>query len=144
MIQVIVRIAAAGIVANPIVIVVDVRGVRMIGPITEGATAILRAAVLSPIPRCAIFGCAIVVSTIFWRVILRSVWRRPVLGNVAAPNIVSTTAALASMLRTSAAGWDQRSRGKREQQREQGSEVLHNVLRKESSHGREEGLRGFS
>jgi hypothetical protein len=41
-----------------------------------------------------------------------------VLGNVAAPNIVSTTAALASVLRTSAAGWDKRSRGKREEQRE--------------------------
>ncbi len=113
MIQVIVRVAAAGIVANPIVIVVDVRGVRMIGPITEGATAVLRPTVLSPILLGAIFGCAIVVSAI-----LRSVWRRPVLGNVAAPNIVSTTAALASVLCTSAAGLDKRSCGKRKEQRE--------------------------
>jgi hypothetical protein len=37
---------------------------------------------------------------------------------VAAPNIVSTAAALASMLRASAAGWDKRSCGKREEQRE--------------------------
>jgi len=115
---VIVRVAAAGIVANPIVIVVDVRGVRMIGPITEGATAVLRPTVLSPILLGAIFGCAIVVSAILGRAILRSVWRRPVLGNVAAPNIVSTTAALASVLCTSAAGLDKRSCGKRKEQRE--------------------------
>jgi hypothetical protein len=41
-----------------------------------------------------------------------------VLGNVAAPNIVSTTAALASVLCTSAAGLDKRSCGKRKEQRE--------------------------
>ena len=118
MIQVIVRVAAAGIVAHPIVIVVDVRRVGMIGPIAEGATVVLRTAVLSAILLAAIFGCAIVVSAILGRAILRSVWRRPVLGNVAAPNIVSTTAALASVLCTSAAGLDKRSCGKRKEQRE--------------------------
>jgi hypothetical protein len=130
MIQVIVRVAAAGIVANPIVIVVDVRGVRMIGPIAEGATVVLRAAFLA-----AIFRAAILLSVILGRAILRSVRRRTVRGNMAAPNIVSTTAALASALSTSAAGWDKHSRGEREEQREQGGEVLHDVLRNESSHG---------
>src|SRR5258708_22666244 len=98
MTQVVVRVAAAGIVANPIVIVVDVRGVRMIGPITEGATAVLRPTVLSPILLGAIFGCAIVGSALLGRALLRSVCRRPWLGNVASPNILTTTAALASAL----------------------------------------------
>src|SRR6202030_668408 len=115
MIQVIVRVAAAGIVANPLVIVVHVRGVRMIGPIAEGAGVVLRAAFLS-----AIFRAAILLSVILGRAILRSVRRRTVLWNMATANLVSTTAALASVLRTSAAGWAKRSGGKREEQREQG------------------------
>jgi len=96
MIQVIVRVAAAGIVANPMVIMVNVRRLRMIGLIAEGAMVVFRAAF-----GCAIFGCAI----------LRSVRRRTVSGDVAATHIMSasavsatTTAALSLGVCTSAAG----------------------------------------
>jgi hypothetical protein len=113
MIEVIARVTATGIVTDPVVIAVDVRRVRMIGPIAKGATVVLIVAV-----RSAIFG-----STIFGSTILRAVrWSasrgsRTVGGNVAAAHIVSTTAALSTALRASA-GWEKRGRSKRQEQYE--------------------------
>jgi hypothetical protein len=113
MIQVIVRVAATGIVTDPMVIVVNVGRVRMVGPIAEGATVILRAA----------FGCAIFGSTIL-RAAGRSAsrWSRTVRWDVAAAHIVSaaavsTTAALSAVLCISAR-WEKRRRGQREEQSE--------------------------
>jgi len=54
MVNVIVGIIATGIVADPLVVAMDVRGFRMIGLITEGAMLVLWAAF-----GCAIFGSAI-------------------------------------------------------------------------------------
>ena len=54
MVHVIVGIIATGIVADPLVVAMDVRGFRMIGLITEGAMLVLWAAF-----GCAIFGSAI-------------------------------------------------------------------------------------
>jgi predicted anti-sigma-YlaC factor YlaD len=103
MIEVIVRVAATGIVTDPVVIVVDVRRVRMIGPIAEGATVVLIVAV-----RSAIFGSTIL------RAVRRSASRgsRTVGGNMAAAHIVTATAATA--LCTSA-GWEKRGRSKRQE-----------------------------
>jgi hypothetical protein len=95
MIDVIVGIVAAGIVANPLVIVVDVRGFRVVGLIAEGASILLRSGF-----GCAIFGCAI----------LRGARRSASdgsgtsRGHVTAANIASATALLSSALNASVAG----------------------------------------
>src|SRR5260370_40336153 len=47
MIEVIVRVAATGIMADPSAIVVNVRRIRMIGPIAEGASVVLMLGVRS-------------------------------------------------------------------------------------------------
>jgi len=95
MIDVIVGIVAAGIVANPLVIVVDVRGFRVVGLIAEGASILLRSGF-----GCAIFGCAI----------LRGARRSAshgsgtMRGHGTAANIASATALLSSALTASVAG----------------------------------------
>jgi len=67
MIDAIVFVAAAGIVADPCVIVVDVRGFRVTGPVAEGSAPVFLTAAF----RCAIFCCAIF-RTIFRRAIFRT------------------------------------------------------------------------
>ena len=89
MIQVVVRIAATGIVTDPMVIVVNVRCVRMVGPIAEGATAILRlfgSAILRAAGRSASRGSR----TVRWDVAAAHI--------VSAAAAVSTTAALSAVL----------------------------------------------
>jgi len=123
MIDVIVGIVAAGIVANPLVIVVDVRGFRVAGLIAEGASILLRSGF-----GCAIFGCAI----------LRGARRSAshgsgtMRGHVTAANIASasavsatTTAALFLGVCTSATSLKERGDAKREEESEQGDEILH-------------------
>ena len=94
-IDVIVGVLATGIVTDPSVIVVDVRGLRMIGLVAEGASILLRSCF-----RCAIFGCAIL------RGARRSASRGSgtMRGHVTAANIASATALLSSALSASAAG----------------------------------------
>ena len=98
MIDAIVLVAAAGVVADPSVIVVDVRGFGVIGPIAEGRARVFLGAGF----RCAIFRRAI------FRTVRRGVsggsWA--VRGNVAATDVASSAAllALALALRTGAVG----------------------------------------
>jgi hypothetical protein len=89
MVDAIVGIVAAGIVANPGVIVVDVGGFRVVGFIAEGASILLRSG----------FRCAI----------LRGARRSASRGsgtmrrNMTAANIASATALLSSALSSGAA-----------------------------------------
>jgi len=122
MIDVIVGIVAARIVANPLVIVVDVRGFRVVGLIAEGASILLRSGF-----RCAIFGCAV----------LRGARRSAshgsgtMRGHVTAANITSasavsaTTAALSLRVCATAATLEERGDAKSEEESEQGDEILH-------------------
>jgi hypothetical protein len=122
MIDVIVGIVAARIVANPLVIVVDVRGFRMVGLIAEGASILLRSGF-----RCAIFGCAI----------LRGARRSAshgsgtTRGHMTAANITSasavsaTAAALFLRVCATAATLEERGDAKSEEESEQGDEILH-------------------
>jgi len=122
MIDVIVGIDAARIVANPLVIVVDVRGFRVVGLIAEGASILLRSGF-----RCAIFGCAI----------LRGARRSAshgsgtTRGHMTAANITSasavsaTAAALFLRVCATAATLEERGDAKSEEESEQGDEILH-------------------
>lgn len=109
MIQVVVRIAATGIVTDPMVIVVNVRRVRVIGAIAEGATVILRAAFGSAILRAAGRSASRGSRTVRWDVAAAHI--------VSAAAAVSTTAALSAVLCISAR-WEKRRRGQREEQSE--------------------------
>jgi len=116
MIEMIVRVAATGIMADPSAIVVDVRRIRMTLPIAEGASVVLRVGVRAAIIGTAILGAAIL------RAVRRgaSCGSGTVVGNVAAAYIVGTTAVsttAATTLRGSA-GREERGRGKREEQGE--------------------------
>jgi len=127
MIDVIVGIVAARIVANPLVIVVDVRGFRVVGLIAEGASILLRSGF-----RCAIFGCAI----------LRGARRSAshgsgtTRGHMTAANITSASAVSASAVSATAAALflrvcataatlEERGDAKSEEESEQGDEILH-------------------
>jgi hypothetical protein len=116
MIEMIVRVSATGIVADPSPIVMDVRRIRMTLPIAEGARVVLRVGV-----RAAIIGTAILGAAIFRAVRWgASRGRGTMLGDVAAPYIVGTAAVsttAATTLRGSA-GREERRRGKREEQGE--------------------------
>ncbi len=131
-IDVIVGIVAAGLVANPLVIVVDVRRLRMIGLVLE-ASVVLRVAF-----DCAIFRCAIV------RRMRRGASHgcRAVCGNVTVANIASSaTASLSFALSTSGTGQQEYWDAKSEQHREQVDDILHVVcLRKELWHANEQGF----
>src|SRR5260370_3316422 len=85
MIEMIVRVAATGIMADPSAIVVDVRRIRMTFPIAEGASVCLRAGVRAPIIGTAILGAAIL------RAVRRgaSCGSGTVVGNVAGAYIMS-------------------------------------------------------
>ena len=116
MIEMIVRVAATGIMADPSAIVVDVRRIRMTLPIAEGASVVLRVAFRAAIIRTATLGAAIL-RAVRWGA---SRGRRTVRGNVAAAYIVSTTSVsttAATTLRGSA-GREERGRGKRKEQGE--------------------------
>ena len=105
MIEMIVRVAATGIMADPSAIVVDVRRIRMTLPIAEGAGVFL------PMTLRVIFGCAIV------RGVRRSAshGRRAVRGHVTVANIASSAAALLSFaLSTSGTGQQERRDAKSE------------------------------
>ena len=124
MIEMIVGIIAAGIVADPSVIVVDVRSFGVIGLIAEGrARVFLRAGF-----RGTIFGGAI------FRTVRRGIsggcWA--VRGNVTAADVASTTALLwlPLVLRTGAIGEKKCGSAQREEQAQHGDEVLHFILRK--------------
>jgi hypothetical protein len=116
-IEMIVGIVAAGIVADPSVIVVDVRSFRVIGLIAEGGARVFFGAG---------FGGAI------FRTARAGISRgcRAVRGNVTAADVASTAAWLASALRTGAVGEKECRRAQREEQGQHGDEVLHFVLRK--------------
>ena len=122
-IDVIVGIIATGIVTDPSVVVMDVRGLRVIGPIAERAIIFLSAGFRRPTFRRAIFLCAIVGRT--RPIALRG--SRTVGGNVAAAHIASAAALLPAallpsrllpfaLLRPGATGREKRKRGKREKQ----------------------------
>jgi len=116
MIEMIVRVAATGIVADPSAIVVDVRRIRMTLPIAEGASVVLRVGIRAAIIGTAILGAAIL------RAVRRGASRRSgtVVGNVAAAYIVGTAAVsttAATALRCSA-GREEGGRGEREEQGE--------------------------
>jgi len=85
MIDAIVLVAATGIVANPLVIAVDVRSFGVIWPVAEGACVFLGAGLGGARPG-----------------ISRGRWT--VRGNVTATHVASTAALLALALRTSSAG----------------------------------------
>ena len=117
MIEMIVGIIAAGIVADPCVIVVDVRSFRVIGLIAEGRARIFLGAG---------FGSAI------FRTVRRGIsggcWA--VRGNVTAADVASTAALLALVLRTGAVGEKECGSAQREDQDQHGEKVLHFILRK--------------
>jgi uncharacterized RDD family membrane protein YckC len=124
MIEMIVGIVAAGIVADPSVIVVDVRSFGVIGLIAEGGVSIFLGAG---------FGSAIFGSAIFRTArpgISSGRWA--VRGNVAATDVASTAALLALVLRTGAVGEKECGSAQREDQDQHGEKVLHFVLRKRS------------
>jgi len=114
MIEMIMRVAATGIVADPSAIVMDVRRIRMTLPIAEGASVVLRVGLRAAIIGTAILGAAIL-RAVRWGA---SRGRRTVRGNVAAAYIVSTTAVsttAATALRGSA-GREERGCSKRKEQ----------------------------
>jgi len=118
MIDVIVGIVAAGIVANPCVIVVDVRRLGMIGFVLEGASVLLCMAF-----RCVIFGCAI------FRGTRRSASHGggAVRRHVTVANIASRAFLLSPVLSSIGVGQQERRDAKSEQQSEQAENILHIV-----------------
>jgi hypothetical protein len=142
MVDMIVRVVAAGIVADPGVIVVDVRHLRMIRLIAEGTMIVLRACVLgtallrAPLLRTCVLWSALR-SAIFSRAIVgctivarrsASCGRRTVSGNVAAADIASAAALLSTTLCLATSFLRKSRRAKCEKQSQRSDENLHKDL----------------
>jgi hypothetical protein len=137
MIDVIVGIVVAGIVADPSIIAVDVGRLGMIGSVPEGASVLLCMAL-----RCVIFGCAIFGCAIFRGPRRRaSHGSRAMCGHVTVADIASRAFLLSLVLSSIGVGQQERRDAKSEQQSEQAENILHIVPSgKDCSHANGQGL----
>ena len=107
-IDVIVLVAAAGFMTDPSVVMMNVRGLGMIGMIAEGTTIILRTTLLGAAFGRTIFRRTWTLIASFGRAIRCAIlsgvrwsaarWRRTVCGNMATAYVVRATAALSGRL----------------------------------------------
>jgi hypothetical protein len=136
-IHMVVFVTPTGIVADPGVIVVDVRHLRMIRLIAEGTMIVLRACVLGT----AVLRAPLLRTCVLWSALRRAIFsraivarrsascgRRTVSWNVAAADIASAAALLSTTLCLTASFLRKSRRAKCEKQSQRSDENLHKDL----------------